>query len=90
MRRLLGPLLLVLLVGGVGYAIYRSGRETSADRAAARQAAAMVTVRGLSGSEKMDYLTDPRVVARFRAKGIDLHVEKGAVSVFHYWFVAAS
>jgi hypothetical protein len=69
LRKLIGPLLLVVLVVGVGYAIYRSASQALRERA-------VVTVRGLTGSEKIDYLTDAKVLSRLRALGINLMVEK--------------
>lgn len=76
MRKLLGPLLLVLLIVGVGYAIRRSVADSLSKRAAARAAAEVVAVRGLVGSEKIGYLSDPRVLAVLRQHGIDLKIEK--------------
>jgi hypothetical protein len=69
MKRLLGPLLLVVLVAGVGYGIYRSVREVLTRRH-------VVAVRGLVGSEKVPYLTDPRVLAALRRHGYELRVDK--------------
>jgi hypothetical protein len=69
MKRVLGPLLLLLLVVGVGWGIWRSASESLLSRN-------VVEVRGLVGSEKIPYLTDPRVVSVLRRHGIDLHVEK--------------
>ena len=73
--RIAGPILLVLLVAAVIYAIFLSNgqaRRQAAQDAANRQ---IVTVKGLVGSEKLEYLQDPQVVAELRAKGIDLQVE---------------
>jgi len=73
--RIAGPILLVLLVAAVVYAIFLSNgqaRRQAAQDAANRQ---IVTVKGLVGSEKLEYLQDPQVVAELRAKGIDLQVE---------------
>jgi hypothetical protein len=69
MRRIVGPLLLVALLVGVGWALWRSVGESLGSRR-------VVEVRGLVGSEKMGYLTDPRVLAELRKHGLDLHVEK--------------
>jgi hypothetical protein len=68
-KRILGPLLLVLLVVGVGWGIVRSVRSALSSRH-------VVPTRGLVGSEKVAYLTDPRVVALLRKHGLDLTVEK--------------
>lgn len=71
-NRLIGPLLALLLAAGVGYGIYRSSREARATRATS----GTVTLRGLVGSEKIDYLTDPRVVAALAKHGIALQLDK--------------
>ena len=54
MKRLLGPLLLVVLVVGVGAAIYFSATQQLASRQ-------VVTVTGLIGSEKESFFADERV-----------------------------
>jgi len=69
MKRILGPFLLLLPVVGVGWGILRSVRESLRSRHVA-------PVRGLVGSEKVGYLTDPRVVAALKKHGLDLQVEK--------------
>jgi hypothetical protein len=69
MKRILGPLLLLILVAGVGWGIWRSVGESLRNRN-------VVAVRGLVGSEKVPYLTDPRVLAILRRHGLDLQVEK--------------
>jgi hypothetical protein len=73
--RVLAPVLLVVLVLGVAAAIVFSIVNQSAQRAAQQAASAVVTVHGLVGSEKKDYLTDPRVLAILRANDIDLQIE---------------
>jgi len=70
-RRVLGPLALIVLVVAVGFAVYFSGRDASRQRAAR----AVVTVRGLVGSEKEAYLRDPRVLDELRKNGFDLQIE---------------
>ena len=69
MKRVLGPLLLIALLAGVGWALWRSLRESIGSRR-------VVVVRGLVGSEKVAYLSDPRVLAELRKRGFDLRVEK--------------
>src|SRR5262245_31074995 len=69
MKRILGPLLLILLLAGVGWGIWRSVGESLRNRN-------VVTVRGLVGSEKVPYLTDARVLALLRRHGLELQVEK--------------
>jgi hypothetical protein len=70
-RRVLGPVALVILVAAVAFAILLSTREAGKNRAAR----AVVTVRGLVGSEKEPYLRDPRVLDELRRNGIDLRIE---------------
>jgi hypothetical protein len=70
-RRVLGPVALIVLVVAVVLAVYLS----SQDAARRRAERAVVTVHGLIGSEKQVYLTDPRVLAELRKNGIDLRVE---------------
>jgi len=69
MKRILGPLLLMILIAGVGWGIWRSVGQSLRNRN-------VVTVRGLVGSEKVPYLTDPRVLEILRHHGLDLQVEK--------------
>jgi hypothetical protein len=74
-QRVLGPLLLVVLIVGVAAALYVSFTRGQAERAAQHAASEVVTVTGLIGSEKKEYLTDPRVLDELRRNGIDLKVE---------------
>ncbi len=69
MKRILGPILLVVLVVGVGVAVYLSASQ----QLALRQT---VTVRGLIGSEKEEFFLDPKVVETFKKKGIVVKIEK--------------
>jgi hypothetical protein len=68
-KRIFGPLLLVVLVLGVGAAIFFSAREQLALRR-------VVTVRGLIGSEKEEFFKDPQVVEALRRGGLEVHIEK--------------
>jgi hypothetical protein len=52
LRKAVGPALAALLLVGVGFAVNRSVREKKLTDAAARSAAAHITVKVLSGSEK--------------------------------------
>ncbi|MGP6158325.1 MAG: hypothetical protein ACLPYS_12610 [Vulcanimicrobiaceae bacterium] len=74
-QKTIAPILLVALVIGVALASFISFRQQHAAEQAAREAASVATVRGLVGSEKKDFLTDPRVIAVFRRNGIDLQVD---------------
>jgi len=69
MKRILGPLLLVILIIGVAVAIFFSVRGQIASRR-------VVTVRGLIGSEKEPFFDDPEVIEALRLGGLDVHVEK--------------
>ena len=69
MRRILIPLLTVLLLAGLGYAIWASvGGQLAARR--------VLTVRGLIGSEKEDFFRDPDVQAALKKLGLSVQVEK--------------
>jgi hypothetical protein len=61
MKRFLAPLLTLLLVVGVGYAIYVSVKEQS-----------VTVVRGLIGSEKEEFFRDPRVIEALREKSLQV------------------
>ncbi len=69
MKRILGPILLVVLVLGVGAAIFLTVRQQIASRR-------IVTVRGLIGSEKEAFFEDPRVVEVLRKGGLEVKIEK--------------
>ncbi len=69
MKRFLGPLLLAVLILGVGAAIFLSAREQFAVRR-------VIQVRGLIGSEKEEFFQDPRVIAALRKGGLDVQAEK--------------
>jgi hypothetical protein len=69
MKRLLGPLLLAVLVLGVGAAIFLSVRQ----QITLNQ---VVTVRGLIGSEKEPFFQDPKVIAELRKNGIVVSYDK--------------
>lgn len=70
-RRVLGPIALVVLLVAVGFAVFFSTQDASRQRAAR----AVVIVRGLVGSEKEAYLRDPRVLEELRKNGFDLRIE---------------
>lgn len=68
-RRYIGPVLSVLLIIGVGAALFFSVRERLG-------ALRTVTVNGLTGSEKEEFLQDERVLTALRRHGLDLTFEK--------------
>jgi hypothetical protein len=69
MRRLLGPILSLLLIGGVGIGIWFSASS-------AFQARQVVTIRGLIGSEKEEFFRDERVIAALRRNQLEVNIEK--------------
>lgn len=73
MKRLLGPVLALLVLAGVGGGIWVSSRSKQTQDAAAKS---RVTVSILTGSEKEAFLTDPRLTALLDAEGITLKVQK--------------
>jgi len=75
LRKLIGPLLALVLLIGVGLAIVYSRREKRLTDAGSRKAA-VVTVRVLSGSEKEKFLSDPDLAKVLADEGITITVEK--------------
>lgn len=65
MRRLIAPILAVILIAGVGFLIFRSVQEKQ-----------VITVTGLIGSEKQAFFDDPRVQQALRRHGLEVHYEK--------------
>lgn len=76
MKRLIGPLLALLLLVGVGYAGWQSYSQSAAEETLRLEAAKMETMRGLIGSEKEGFFSDPRVVAVLQKNAITVQVEK--------------
>lgn len=79
MRRWVAASMAVVLAVALGVAIVSSSRNSRATAGAgiAGQGAAaadLLVVRGISGSEKIPFLTDQRVVDRLRVLGLDLQV----------------
>ncbi len=69
MRRSLGLILTLLLIIGVGIAIYLSVQEQ-------RSNWSKITIHGLIGSEKEEFFKDPRVLAALQRLGLTVQVEK--------------
>ena len=67
LRKFLGILLTLLLLVGVGAAIYGSVKE---------QLGGSVVVKGLIGSEKEAFFRDPRVVAALEKHGLTVEIQK--------------
>lgn len=76
MRRLIGPLLALILLAGLGFAGWRSYEQKAAQDQARIEAARVETVRGLIGSEKESFFNDPRAVELLRKHGLAVTVEK--------------
>ncbi|MBN7137762.1 hypothetical protein A7A76_24010 [Lysobacter enzymogenes] len=83
MRKILGPAFAALLLAGViaGIVMSFNGKRADDRAAAAAQkqqadAAALVTVRVLTGSEKLDFLRDPELAQALLADRIVLDVQK--------------
>ena len=79
-RKIVGPLLALLVLAGVGGGIYFSATDKRrsdgvAEKMAERQAA-RITVRVLTGSEKEKFLADPELTALLETEGITLQVQK--------------
>jgi len=71
-RKFVGPILTLLLLVGVGLGIWYSSSAKQEDDLAA----AMVSISGLSGSEKLPLLQDPRLLAHLEKQGIKLTAMK--------------
>jgi hypothetical protein len=75
-RRVLGPVLAVILLAGIAAGIYVSATRQSASNARRDAAAAVVDVRGMIGSEKETFFADPEVEKLLAQRGFRVHVEK--------------
>ena len=69
MKRWLGPILTLILLAGVGMAIYLSMQEQWTQ-------ASVVTVKGVIGSEKEAFFRDPRVVEALQKRGLRVEIQK--------------
>ena len=75
-RRLLPILLLLVVVMGVGFGIYRSYTVLDQKRATAALAANMRVLSGAIGSEKEPFLDDPAVKQALAAQSFEVHADK--------------
>lgn len=75
-RKLIGPVLALLVAAGVGGGIYLSAERKAVEDRARIEAAQVVTLRGLIGSEKEGFFADARVAAALRRHGLVVQVEK--------------
>ncbi|WP_075255756.1 hypothetical protein [Herbaspirillum camelliae] len=76
LRKILGPVLAVLVLAGVAGAVYVSHtRQVESDARTAAQAA-IIHLKGMIGSEKESFFNDPSVVKLLAKHGFELTVEK--------------
>lgn len=75
-KRFFGLLISVLFLVGVAAGIYFSSQDKQTQDAAEAAAHNVEVVKGLIGSEKEAFLTDPRVTAILRKRGFELQVSK--------------
>ena len=72
LKRLLGPLLGVALLAGAGFGVWKSfSSKTATEKVGPR-----ITVRVVSGSEKIPLLKDERLAQALERRGITLQVQK--------------
>jgi len=76
LRKLIGPLLALVLAAGVGGGIYVSAARRAAEDRTRIEAAQVVSLRGLIGSEKEGFFADPGVIDALRRRGLVVYVEK--------------
>lgn len=69
MKKLVGPVVTILLLVGLGLAIYRSAREQIG-------ALKTATLRGVIGSEKEEFFRDPEVTRTLLDRGFVVQIEK--------------
>jgi hypothetical protein len=75
-RRVLGPVLAVILLIGVVVAIYISHTRQAAANARTAATAEIVDIKGMIGSEKESFFSDPTVVATLAKHGFHVQYEK--------------
>jgi hypothetical protein len=75
-KRLLGPALAVVLLGTVGGGVWFSHQQVRHDKTIAAAQAQEITARGVIGSEKEAFFSDPRVIAALSRLGIKAITEK--------------
>ena len=75
-RKALGPILAVVLLIGVAVAINYSARESKQAQIASQEAAARVTIKILTGSEKEHFLEDAELAKVLAAHGFAITFQK--------------
>src|SRR5215472_8357318 len=74
-RKALGPVLAIVLLIGVAFAINYSIRERK-DEIAGQHSAARISLKILSGSEKEKFLSDPELAKVLETEGMSITVQK--------------
>jgi hypothetical protein len=75
-QRVIGPILALLVLAGVGAAIAISSARKSAQDKLFAATSSIVTIKGMIGSEKESFFSDPRLVAALARNGLRVKVEK--------------
>ena len=75
-RKIVAPLLAVIVLAGVGGAIYYSATEKKQTDVIAQKQAQHISVKVLTGSEKEKFLADPELAALLETQGISIQVQK--------------
>ena len=75
-RRIVGPLLALVLTLGVGFGIWKSGSKKAENDLREATQASIQDIKLLSGSESVPYLTDTRVTEILLQNGLRLSVQK--------------
>jgi hypothetical protein len=71
-KRIVGPLVAVILIVGIGVGVYIShGRKTSTDALSS-----MVTVKGMIGSEKEPFFMEPKTIEILKNNKFQVSIEK--------------
>lgn len=73
-KKIFGPLLLVLLLIGVGAGIFYSASDKQATVSQNQKLSSVIEVVGLSGSEKMAFLQNDQVIAQLAKNNVQLQV----------------
>jgi hypothetical protein len=74
LKRLLAPLLTLLLLAGVGAAIYVSVTEQAGNKTAADSSSSLHEIKGVIGSEKEAFFRDPQTIAALAKAPLNLKV----------------
>ena len=76
LKRLLAPLLTLLLLAGVGAAIYVSVTDQAGNKTAADSSSTLHEIKGVIGSEKEEFFRDPQTIAALAKINLKVTVEK--------------